>query len=260
MRGSFRPFLEYVIRQLEHSSVHAHADETWMDHSERLSRLSLKDLEYTVTDPFVLNAADFGVAQTRERAFIVAVCKGLPRFEPPAATHSRASLVKAQEDGSYWSTHNMDRPDDWAPPRRHSRTSEDRALLRWRTVRDAVGGLGEPADNEDGAVANHWAIGGARSYHGHSGSIYDWPSKTIKAGVHGVPGGENMLALPDGTVRYFTLREAASLQSFPSNHLFEGRRSSVTKQIGNAVPCLLAEAVATSIAKVLPSEGVSCEY
>jgi DNA (cytosine-5)-methyltransferase 1 len=40
---------------------------------------------------------------------------------------------------------------------------------------------------------NHWTVLGARAYVGHAGSKLDWPSKTIKAGVHGVPGGENIL-------------------------------------------------------------------
>ena len=56
----------------------------------------------------------------------------------------------------------------------------------------------------------------ARKYlAGHTGSALDEPAKTLKAGDHGVPGGENMLMLPDGTVRYFTVRESARLQTFP---------------------------------------------
>lgn len=68
----------------------------------------------------------------------------------------------------------------------------------------------------------------------------DWPAKTIKAGVHGVPGGENTITDDDGAFRYFTLRETARMQTFPDKHLFKGARIHVTRQIGNAVPCLLA--------------------
>jgi DNA (cytosine-5)-methyltransferase 1 len=98
---------------------------------------------------------------------------------------------------------------------------------------------------------NHWAVPGARAYVGHAGSRLDWPSKTIKAGVHGVPGGENILLADDGAVRYFTLRETARLQTFPDEHHFEGARLHVTKQIGNAVPCDLAEIVADPLFKLL---------
>ena len=56
-----------------------------------------------------------------------------------------------------------------------------------------------------------------------------------------------------GQVRYrsLTAREAARLQSFPDDFEFvpDGGRGSVYLQIGNAVPCKLAEAVARSIAK-----------
>jgi DNA ligase 1 len=48
-----------------------------------------------------------------------------------------------------------------------------------------------------------------RVYPGHTGSPMDEPAKTIKAGDHGVPGGENMLVRLDGSIRYFTVRETA---------------------------------------------------
>jgi len=79
---------------------------------------------------------------------------------------------------------------------------------------------------------NHWKLQGAKSYPGHSGSTMDWPAKTIKAGVHGVPGGENTIIEDAGTFRYFTLREAARIQTFPDEHLFKGARIHITRQIG----------------------------
>lgn len=72
----------------------------------------------------------------------------------------------------------------------------------------------------------------------------DWPAKTIKAGVHGVPGGENTVTDDRGMFRYFTLRETARIQTFPDAHLFAGARIHVTRQIGNAVPCVLATKLA----------------
>ena len=68
-----------------------------------------------------------------------------------------------------------------------------------------------------------------------------------------MPGGENMLTRADGTVRYFTVREAARLQTFPDDYTFRGVWSEAMRQLGNAVPVRLAEVVASSVAKTLLS-------
>lgn len=100
-------------------------------------------------------------------------------------------------------------------------------------------------------MANHVFNPGARSYPGHTGSPLDEPGKTLKAGDHGVPGGENMLLRPDGSVRYFTVREAARLQTFPDDYVFRGSWTETMRQLGNAVPVRLAEVIAGSVAATL---------
>ena len=89
---------------------------------------------------------------------------------------------------------------------------------------------------------------GARSYPGHTGSPLDAPAKTLKAGGHGVPGGENMLVRDDGSVRYFSVRESARLQTFPDGYELQGSWSEAMRQLGNAVPVTLALSVARSVA------------
>ena len=124
-------------------------------------------------------------------------------------------------------------------------------LLPWKTVRDALRGLPKPRPGSCAAFPDHILIPGARRYAGHTGSSLDWPSKTVKAGVHGVPGGENTVVLDNGSVRYFTLREAARLQTFPDSYSFIGSRTTSMRQIGNAVPCVLAQAVAEEVRREL---------
>jgi len=50
-------------------------------------------------------------------------------------------------------------------------------------------------------------------------------------------------------------RELARLQSFPDDFIFVGGKSDVLKQIGNAVPVLLAKVLARSAAKALNSHN-----
>jgi DNA (cytosine-5)-methyltransferase 1 len=76
----------------------------------------------------------------------------------------------------------------------------------------------------------------------------DEPGKTLKAGVHGVPGGENMLLRHDGSVRYFTVRESARLQTFPDDYELHGSWTEAMRQLGNAVPLELAHVVAKNVA------------
>ena len=73
------------------------------------------------------------------------------------------------------------------------------------------------------------------------------PNKTVKAGSHGVPGGENMIKFPDGTLRYFTIFEAKRLQTFPDEYRIVGSWTEAMRQLGNAVPVKLAQIISSSI-------------
>ena len=123
--------------------------------------------------------------------------------------------------------------------------------LPWRTVRDAIIGLPDPETKAAAKVPNHLYQPGARTYPGHTGSPMDLPAKTLKAGDHGVPGGENMMVRDDGSVRYFTVRESARMQTFPDGYRFHGSWTETMRQLGNAVPVLLAQRIASSVAEKL---------
>jgi DNA (cytosine-5)-methyltransferase 1 len=122
------------------------------------------------------------------------------------------------------------------------------ALAPWLTVRDKICDLPDPeTDPKASLVQAHKFQPGARIYPGHTGSPLDEPAKALKAGDHGVPGGENMLRRPDGTVRYFTVRESARIQTFPDSFIFQGSWGEVMRQLGNAVPVQLASIMAEHV-------------
>lgn len=123
--------------------------------------------------------------------------------------------------------------------------------LPWRTVRDALVGLPDPKAKAAKTIPDHRFQDGAKVYPGHTGSPLDLPAKTLKAGDHGVPGGENMLVREDGSVRYFTVREAARIQTFPDGYRFHGSWTETMRQLGNAVPVMLGRIVAASVAEKL---------
>jgi DNA (cytosine-5)-methyltransferase 1 len=238
------------------------ADEAWESHLSRLERVHTGgksvDLSYNVVYR-LLDAADYGVPQHRHRVFIVGFRSDLGReWSFPSATHSMDKLLWEQwVTGSYWDEHEV--PTKRRPPiperlrSRIQRLSADLVLAapwgdRCRTVRDALAGLPNPKDKRH-TIPNHEFRDGARPYPGHTGSPFDEPSKALKAGDHGVPGGENMIALPDGSCRYYTVRESARVQTFPDDYVFSGSWTEAMRQIGNAVPVNLAAAVGESVMK-----------
>jgi DNA (cytosine-5)-methyltransferase 1 len=262
LRPSFRPYVDYVRDQLQIPSDQRRADETWLEHAGRVRRrLSLAkqgDVEYSVAT-WSLDAADYGTPQRRARVFFVAVRRdvGSPP-EPPVASHSPEALAYDQwVTGEYWEKHGLPQPP--TPEGLSAQLSDLAQTFRptlgaaWRTVRDAFVGLADPPPQSpvSGMPTHHIYRAGARPYPGHTGSDIDQPAKAIKAGTHGVPGGENMLRYPQGTVRYFTVREAARLQEFPDEFEFTGSWTDCIRQIGNAAPVGLSTVIGRQIARVL---------
>lgn len=255
-RATFRNYFEYIRLQLQYPELVARAQEDWAEHLARLEQHHLSGkragLSYRVLTE-VLQAADYGVPQRRERVFFVGFRQDLNvNWHFPAPTHSKERLLEEQASGRYWERHALRPPPTLGRQVKAVRRGLfDEVLEPWVTVRDALTGLPDPQGAEAGAIPNHVFIPGARVYPGHTGSPLDLPSKTLKAGDHGVPGGENMLVKDDGSVRYFTVRESARLQTFPDHYVFSGAWGEAMRQLGNAVPVRLAQVLSRSVAGAL---------
>lgn len=261
LRRSFSDYFEYIILYLTYPELERKMSESWRDHLSRLEQHHTgrheEGLSYKVVYR-LLNAANYGVPQRRERVFLVGFRSDInAEWSFPNPTHSQEALLwKQWISGEYWDRHQVETKERPAVSVRVKSSIEHLELpirlLPWRTVRDAISDLPDPeSDVESRNISNHQFNPGARSYFGHTGSPLDEPAKTLKAGDHGVPGGENMLAYPDGRVRYFTVRESARLQTFPDNYVFHGSWTETMRQLGNAVPVDLAKAVAVNIGEHL---------
>ena len=260
-RATFQNYFEYIQLQMRHPEITARPDEEWTEHLARLEQHhtagSKSGLNYRLVTR-LLNAANHGVPQKRERVIFVGFRDDLDlEWSFPIETHSAEALVWDQyRDQSYWERHQVarkDRPTDAALIERARKMDARPVGEAWKTVRDAIHDLPDPELEPLKArnVPNHRQQPGARSYPGHTGSPLDEPAKTLKAGVHGVPGGENMLRKPSGEVRYFTVRESARLQTFPDDYAFHGSWTETMRQLGNAVPVRLAEMVGRDVARRL---------
>ena len=263
LRKSFAEYFQYILIRLRNPFEAKQRSESWQDHLKRLTSLESTGSSYGDDHLYsvsyrLINAADYGVPQHRHRIIIVGVRRDLGfTFQFPEPSHSAESLlIDKYVTRRYWQ-----KIDSAAEPDHLGYKSLDKRIAKLRdrpeskrcqlkphvTVQEKIGDLPLPLSKGTSGVANHFLRLGAKPYPGHTGSLLHFPSKAIKAGVHGVPGGENMIAYLDGTYRYYTTREAARIQTFPDSYIFTGSWTESMRQIGNAVPVQLAAKIGSAL-------------
>lgn len=285
LRPSFRPYFDYILRELELPFLERDPASTWLEHDAALRQRGKKSIKATKRYDVVMtpvNAADYGVPQIRNRVLIVAFRSDLhvdlEAFQDAVRPkHSEAALLRSIRDGEYWARH----PEAPEHVRKLVEATlpakiPDDDLLPWRTLRDALKGEGDTQalpkvrwdrldrhDYREGGFSDHVGWPDARIYAGHTPNMLDRPAKTVKAGVHGVPGGESVM-LTDDRVRdpsepsgwryrhrYMTVRETARVMTFPDDWKLSGPRGEKMRQLGNAVPVQLGEVFARAVATCL---------
>ena len=187
----------------------------------------------------VLNAADFGVPQKRERVFVVGARDGR-QFRYPAPTHADPSKME----------------DDLLSSK----------LLPWTTAWDAIGKIEKQEDAPALVINGQWgrllpSIPEGQNYLWHTARrggipLFGWrrrfwtfllklaknrPSWTIQSQPGPATGPFHWHN------RRLSAREMCALQTFPSDYSICGSQTEVQRQIANAVPSLLAEILAREI-------------
>lgn len=228
--------------------------------------------------PALLRAADYGVPQRRYRAFIVGCKFADPNdFFPPKRTH--VSPDKNARSNFKISGEIVKRP------------------RPWRTVRDVIGDLPSPTgtDIRDvkpplnlhfGRSPTELSLMRYRIVSEEGMNRFDLqrlaPELTPDCWIRKVSGGTDLFGRlwwdkPSFTIRTefykpekgrylhpsehrpITHREAARLQSFPDSHIFYGKKIEIAKQIGNAVPPLLAAAVAKCVMQIWEQQEIGAK-
>ena len=218
--------------------------------------LSRKELINYHVNFKILNAADYGVPQFRERVFIIGYLKDYkvenffpePRYfqddyitcgEAISDLSDRNSEITGKEIDDYENSENL------TSYQKLIRVNSDKlynhtATIHTKHVIDVISKVPEGGNYKDLPEG----VGSSRNF-GCAWTRFNSnrPSNTIDTGHR------NHFHYKFNRVP--TMRENARLQSFPDNFFFTGNKTSQNRQIGNAVPPLLAKCIAEHVLNVI---------
>ena len=199
------------------------------------------------THVLLLNASHYGVPQARERMFLVGM-RDDRRFSWPLETTQESPPTVRDALGTL---------PPWGAPGNDTMckaivTPARRPIMRRSPFAGMIfNGAGRPMRLDEPAPTLPASMGGNRTpiidQEHLEGRDECWVTRYH---AHLMGGGEPYKSIPD-RLRRITIEEAASIQGFPSEMEWRGRQSAIYRQIGNAVPPPLAQAVAEAVRDAL---------
>ena len=216
------------------------------------------------TDPFlsqygfgygVLNAADYGVPQSRRRGIFVAILNEDVPWPPPPSHGSGGMLeekyVTVQDviaDLPPVPTTDQPVVSDSGKQDLHIRRNPTaKSLERYRTIPPGGNRFDLMRERPD-ITPDCWLNKPTGTTDVMGRMWWDRPSPTIRTEFYKPEKGRYLHPVLD---RPITHREAARIQTFPDNFIFEGTKIEVARQIGNAVPPVLGKALAEYVSALL---------
>ena len=127
--------------------------------------------------------------------------------------------------------------------KRFTPPTAERNAASWMTAREAIGDL-ESLD-EDPHINHIWSKANISPEQGNRRLLPDRPGYTIRAECHG------NIQFHYRQPRRVSMREAARIQSFPDKFIFVSGLREIERQVGNAVPPVLAWHIANAVLKCL---------
>ena len=206
--------------------------------------------------PLVLNASEYGVPQKRERVFFIGIKDSLdPFFE-----NTISNLIHNHKTKSP-SVRKMLAPLGRAGTEENPHTCTAKITFATRPIMRKspyagmyFNGQGRPIDIDGYSNTLPASMGGNKTPFVDEDYLYGSSSENWVVSYHkGLCNGTIIPEFKEAPkrLRRITIKEAAKIQTFPDNYIFKGNKGSIYTQIGNAVPCKLAEAVAKAVIEYL---------
>lgn len=207
----------------------------------------------------ILNAYDFGVPQTRERTIIIGTLDPAGITLPDEHDDNRTTVRDAISDLSYLESgegedNSQYKNDPQSDYQRLLRKDMD-VLYNHKATNHSQVALDKlkliPPEGDKKSMPED-LYGNQQFMTTWSRLVWDKPSPTIDTRFDTPSNGRNSHPYLN---RSITPREAARIQSFPDSFIFYGKKTSICKQVGNAVPPLLAKAIGEHIKKEYNGNG-----